>query len=47
MTGKGATALTVEIFKTFKDKAKEKGDSITDTLSIMLRLLGEELEEAS
>jgi len=31
----------------FKDEDKEEGDSITDALSIMLQLLGEELEEAS
>jgi len=31
----------------FKDKDREKGDSITDALSIILRLLKEELEEAS
>ena len=31
----------------FKDEDKEEGDSITDALSIMLRLLKEELEEAS
>jgi len=31
----------------FKNKNKEEGDSITDALSTMLRLLGEELEEAS
>ena len=31
----------------FKDKAKEEGDSITDALSIILQLLGEELETAS
>jgi len=31
----------------FKDKDKEEGDSITDALSIILRLLREELEEAS
>ena len=31
----------------FKDKAKEKGDGITDALSTILRLLGEELEAAS
>ena len=31
----------------FKDKARREGDSIIDALSIMLRLLGEELEEAS
>jgi len=27
----------------FKDKDKEEGDSITDALSTMLKLLGEEL----
>ena len=31
----------------FKDEDKEEGDSVTDTLSTMLWLLGEELEEAS
>jgi len=31
----------------FKDKDKEEGDGITNSLSTMLRLLGEELEEAS
>jgi len=31
----------------FKDKDKEKGDSVTDALSTILRLLGEELKEAS
>jgi len=31
----------------FKDEDKEEGDSVTDALSTMLRLLGEELEEAS
>jgi len=31
----------------FKDKDKEEGDSIMDSLSIILRLLGEELEAAS
>jgi len=31
----------------FKDKNKEEGDGVTDALSIMLRLLREELEEAS
>jgi len=31
----------------FKDKDKEEGDGITDALSIMLQLLGEELQEAS
>ena len=37
----------LEILEIFKDKAKEEGDSVTDALSTMLRLLGEELEEAS
>jgi len=37
----------LEIFKIFKDKDKEEGDSVTDALSIILRLLREELEEAS
>jgi len=31
----------------FKDKDKEKGDSVIDALSTILQLLGEELEEAS
>ena len=31
----------------FKNKDKEKGDSITDALSTILQLLREELEEAS
>ena len=31
----------------FKDEAKEEGDSVTDALSTILRLLGEELEAAS
>jgi len=31
----------------FKNKDKEEGDSITDALSTILRLLREELEEAS
>jgi len=37
----------LEIFKIFKDEAKEEGDSVTDALSTILRLLREELEEAS
>jgi len=31
----------------FKDKDKEEGDSVTDALSTVLQLLGEELAEAS
>jgi len=31
----------------FKDEDKEEGDGIMDSLSIMLRLLGEESEAAS
>ena len=31
----------------FKDKDKKEGDNITDSLSTMLQLLREELEEAS
>jgi len=31
----------------FKNKDKEEGDSITDTLSTMLQLLREELQKAS
>ena len=30
----------------FKDEAKEEEDSVTDALSTILRLLGEELEAA-
>jgi len=37
----------LEILGIFKDEDKEEGDSITDALSIILRLLREELEEAS
>jgi len=31
----------------FKDEDKEEGDSVIDSLSTILQLLGEELEEAS
>ena len=34
----------LEIRDIFKDKAKEEGDSVTDALSTILQLLGEELE---
>jgi len=37
----------LEILGIFKDKDKEKGDSITNALSTILQLLREELEEAS
>jgi len=37
----------LEMFRIFKDEDKKEGDSITDALSIMLRLLGRELKEAS
>ena len=37
----------LEIRDIFKDEAKEEGDSITDALSTILQLLGEELEAAS
>ena len=37
----------LEIFRIFKDGDKEEGNSITDALSIILQLLGEELKEAS
>jgi len=37
----------LEILGIFKDEDKEKGDSIMDALSIILRLLREKLEEAS
>jgi len=37
----------LEILGIFKDEDKEEGNSITDSLSIMLRLLKEESAEAS
>ena len=37
----------LEIRDIFKDEAREEGDGVTDALSTMLRLLGEELEAAS
>ena len=37
----------LEILGIFKDEDKEEGDSVMDALSIILRLLGEELEVAS
>ena len=37
----------LEILDIFKDKDKEEGDSVMDSLSIMLWLLGEELIVAS
>jgi len=37
----------LEILGIFKDKDKEKGDSVTDSLSTILQLLREESEEAS
>ena len=37
----------LEIRDIFKDKARREGDSIIDALSIILRLLGEELVAAS
>ena len=37
----------LEILEIFKDKDKEEGDGVTDALSTMLRLLGEESAEAS
>ena len=37
----------LEIGSIFKNKDKEKGDSIIDALSIILRLLREKLEVAS
>ena len=36
----------LEIITIFKDKDKEEGDSVTDALSTILRLLREELEAA-
>ena len=38
---------SLEIKDIFKDEVRREGDSIIDTLSIILRLLEEELEEAS
>jgi len=35
------------MLRIFKDEDKKEGDSITNALSIILRLLREELEEAS
>jgi len=35
------------MLRIFKDEDKEEGDSVIDALSIILRLLREELEEAS
>ena len=37
----------LKILGIFKDKDKEEGDGVTDALSTMLQLLGEELEVAS
>jgi len=37
----------LEILKIFKDEDKKEGDGITDALSIILRLLRKESEEAS
>jgi len=37
----------LEILGIFKDEDKEEGDSIIDSLSIILQLLREELKEAS
>jgi len=37
----------LEILEIFKDEDREEGDSVTDALSTILRLLREELEEAS
>ena len=37
----------LEIGGIFKDEARREEDSITDALSIILQLLGEELEAAS
>jgi len=37
----------LKILEIFKDKDRREGDSVTDALSIILRLLREELEEAS
>jgi len=37
----------LEMLEIFKDKDKEEGDSVIDALSTVLRLLREELAEAS
>jgi len=37
----------LEILEIFKDEDRKEGDGITDALSTILRLLREELEEAS
>jgi len=37
----------LEILGIFKDEDREEGDSVTDALSIILRLFREELKEAS
>jgi len=37
----------LEILEIFRDEDRKEGDSITDALGIILRLLGEELEAAS
>ena len=37
----------LEILGIFKDEDKEEGNGVTDSLSTMLWLLGEELEVAS
>jgi len=35
------------MFRIFKDEDKKEGDSVTDALSTILQLLGEESKEAS
>jgi len=37
----------LEILGIFKDEDKEEGDGVTDSLSTILQLLGEESAEAS
>jgi len=37
----------LEMLGIFKDEDRKEGDSVTDALSTILRLLGRELEEAS
>ena len=37
----------LEILGIFEDEDKEEGDGVTDSLSMILRLLREELAEAS
>lgn len=42
-----ALVSDLEMLGIFEDEAEEEGDGVTDALSTMLRLLGEESEAAS